>query len=120
MRVFSISENKVPAIFTEAPLSANKSILEVNNLLKKQLENGITIYVRDDTSLKAFRKVINKYRDIFKDKRQIVDIPEDQYMEINLKSNAIPKPAKVYPAGKRNRKIINQTYNKLYVFRRFS
>ena len=41
-------------------------------------------------------------------------------MEINLKSNTIPKPAKVYPAGKRDRKVINQTYNKLHVSGRFS
>ena len=102
------------------PTTVDKSIPEVNKLLEKQLENGITIYARDNAFSKAFRKVISKYKDIFENKGQTVNIPEDQYMEINLKSDMTLKPAKVYPANKRDRKVINQTHNKLYASKRFS
>ena len=114
------SSMEAQASATEAESRQPQAVPEVDKLLEKQLENGVTIYGRDDASARAFRKVISTYKDIFEDKGQTVDIPEDQHMEINLKPGATPKPAKVYPAGKRDREVIDKTHDKLQASGRFS
>lgn len=76
------------------------------------IDNGITIY-GSSLAVDQIKNAAMSY-DIWTDRGTTVDVPEDNWMPITLKDNVIIKPAKVYPLGPQDKKIVDDTLNKLH------
>lgn len=84
---------------------------------EERLPSGITIF-RDKGQRHELEKVLTKYRARFDTERgNVAKVPEQDRIEIPLVDNweELYKPgqAKVYQMGRRDRDIIDQTFNKL-------
>ena len=84
----------------------------IDPLLEHVMPNGVTIYGKPHAA-EPLSDVIDEFSDLFVDKGETVDIPEDQWMPIPLKPNAKSKPARVYPVGQRDKDVIDDTFDKL-------
>lgn len=70
-----ISDRFKIAIFTTTSIITNY-IITINFNLKYMLSNDVTIY-NDDEAFRIFSSVITKYKDIFTNFKNIIDIPEE-------------------------------------------
>ncbi len=84
--------------------------------LKTMLSNEVTIY-SDDPITKWLAEVIETYSGIWKDQGMTVNIPEIDYMTISLKKDwkAGLLNWKVYPLGSKNRKLVDEKFDKMHV-----
>ena len=97
----------------QAASAQNEPIIESTSRDKERtMHNGITVYGEMSTAMKL-AAVADEFPDIWTD-QGVVDIPEDEWMPIPLKDGADPKPSRVYPLGERDRKIIDDTFDKLH------
>ena len=78
-----------------------------------QLPNGVTVY-GDNSSASTLANLVSSFEDVFTDTGRTVDIPEDYWMPIKLKSGAQPKASKVYPLGQKDRQVVDETFDKLH------
>ena len=81
--------------------------------LEHLLPNGVTIYARNTEAARALSQVALEFEDVFIDTGNTIDIPEEQWMPIPLKSDAKAKPSKVYPLGQKDREVVDATFDKL-------
>ena len=81
--------------------------------MEMKLFNGVTVYGHIGMN-QPLSDLVTEYQDVFIDQGTTVDIPEEEWMPINLKSGVVPKPpAKVYPVGQRDKECIDTTFDKL-------
>ena len=107
----SASESAL-AIPTVQPTAA-EAPMQLNPSLEHVLPGGITVY-GSPTVANRLASVADEFPEIWNDQGTTVDIPEDQWMPINLKSDAELKPARVYPVGPRERAVIDATFDKMH------
>jgi len=76
--------------------------------------SGITVY-GDLVKVAALLAVANSYPDIWIDRGTVARIPNDWMMLIHLRDRwqELNLLSKIYPAGPEDRKIINETFDKL-------
>ena len=82
------------------------------------LPNGVTIYGGDNTVINALTEVTKRYQDVWT-ASSFVNVPEEEWMRIPLKDDwettlPVKKQAKVYPAGQKDKDVIDATFNKLH------
>ena len=88
--------------------------VSIDPRLEHVMPNGVTVYGRSPEAAMQLSATIEDYKDLFVDKGETVDIPEDQWMPIPLKPGATSKPARVYPVGQKDRDVIDATHDKLH------
>ena len=104
----------VPKDPSEVPSVSSSSVSSsVDPNLERVLPSGITVYGAPDTA-DALTQVLEQYEDVFTDSGTTVDIPESDWMPINLKPGADPKPARVYPLSQKDRDVVDDTFNKMH------
>ena len=85
---------------------------------EQRLQNGVTVYGDTPTTVTALTEVTNRYPRLWEDNGNIANVPEDKWMEIPLLDNwkELYKPgqAKVYPLGTKDRKVVDEAFNKLH------
>lgn len=96
-----------------APASATSTTVGIDPALEHVMPNGVTIYGTPDVAA-AIAAVANDYPEIWTDQGTTVDIPEEEWMPIPLKSDAAPQPSRVYPVSQRDKDVINTTFDKLH------
>src|SRR5437762_11984550 len=77
------------------------------------LNNGITVY-GDDNTRKQLAEVALAYPELWEDNAETVDIPEDQYLIIPLKSDSKIEAAKVYSLGLKDKAFVDKEFDKLH------
>lgn len=96
--------------------SANKVLdasVTIDPCLEHVMPNGVTIYGKPEAA-DAFAELLDEHQDLFIDKGQTVDIPEEEWMPIPLKPGVTSKPAKVYPVGQKDKEVIDATFDKMH------
>ena len=106
------SERSEAAINMTSVTSADSTATTIDPRLEHVLPNGVTVYGNDE-ALRSFSSIVADYQDVFEDSGSTIDLPENQWMPIPLKPNAIAKPSKVYPLGHRDRQVVDETFDKL-------
>ena len=82
--------------------------------MKLTLLNSVTIYIRDSKSKYTLNDIILEYENVFWDINKTVNVLEGEYILITLKLKVIPKLIKLYLLGKKDYKVIETSFNKLY------
>ncbi len=82
--------------------------------LEHGLFNGVTAYGTTSVVNQLDALVRTYQADVFVDSGTTVDVPEDEWMPINLKPDAKPKPGRVYPLGSRDRDVLDKTFDELH------
>ena len=103
-------------VYTASGSSAsdkNASPTTVDPSLEHVLPNGITVYGSQEEA-SQIAAVAQEFPEIWTDRGTTVDIPENEWMPIHLKPDAVPKPSRVYPVGKKDRDIIDETFNEMH------
>ena len=80
------------------------------------LRNDVTIHHLNDETIKAFSSLIDEYSSLWKN-IDFVKLSEKNWMKISLKfdwKNKISDKARVYSLSRKNKKLVNQTFNKLH------
>ena len=86
----------------------------IDSTLKHVMSNDVTIY-DESNAIARIAKMINAYSSIWNDQDTIVDISENQWMSITLKSNAENlKSIRIYSAEFKNRAIIDAIFDKMH------
>ena len=70
-------------------------ISQINTKLKNVFSNDVIIYEQKKVA-KIIATLVDEYQDFFVDKNNIVDIFENEWIFINLKSNVVIKLTKIY------------------------
>ena len=107
----AIALPKPPAAASDASVS---TAVTIDPSLERVMDNGVTIYERTEQAAGVLNHILDHFQDLFIDKGETVDIPEDQWMPIPLKPDATSKPARVYPVGQKDRDVIDATFGKLH------
>jgi len=107
---------KMTYLSVEKALIPTKASQADDKPLKTTLSNEVTIY-DDDPITKQLAEVVETYSGIWKDQGMTVNIPEIDYMTIPLKEDwkAGLLNWKVYPLGPKNRKLVNEKFDKMHV-----
>ena len=107
--------SSVPPLASDVklPPPVTSSTSAIDPKLEHVCPNGVTIYGQQEAA-DAIAALVDEYQDLFIDKGTTVDIPEEEWMPINLKPGAEAKPAKVYPLGQRDREVVDRTFDKLH------
>ncbi|KAL3428067.1 hypothetical protein PVAG01_01576 [Phlyctema vagabunda] len=81
------------------------------------LPNGVTVY-GEQPALNKLSRIVAEFPKLWEDSGAFVDIPEDEWMKIPLRSDwesrAPSKHARVYPQGIEARKLIDATFDELH------
>ena len=81
--------------------------------MKNQLVNDVMIY-RDDYKHTAFKTVINWFKKLWNDVNQIINISENNWMKIRIKSDIKSFVIHVYSLKLKNHVIIDNKFDKLH------
>ena len=100
-----------PLVFND--VSVATGISQIDSALKHICFNGVTVYDSSKT-VNFIAALIKEYQNLFVDKDTTINISKKKWMFINLKSGAVAKSAKIYPLDYKNRKVVNQTFDKLH------
>ena len=98
-------------------ISINSAVSSANINVKEVLSADITIYDDVDTRTK-FANVIASYSNLWNDNEFIVRISSNEWMSIEIKSNVKIETAKMYSLSFVDRKLINDTFDKLHAQKR--
>ena len=99
--------------FVSASVTAITGIPQIDLALEYVCPNGVTIYGSPEAA-NPLAALVEEYQDLFVDKGTTLDIPEEEWMPINLKADAVAKPAKVYPLGHKDREVVDKTFDNLH------
>lgn len=110
--ISSVAGNSVTSSTIDESISS-MFIPQIDTNLEHVCPNGVIVYGQPEIA-GAISALAAEYQDLFVDKGTIVDIPEQEWMPVNLKPNAVAKPAKVYPLGQRDREVVDSTFDKLH------
>ena len=119
---FLVNSEEHPLVATGWKLHSKDKPMEVLPELSKEaghsglsnettLPNGVRIY-GDITALKALKEVVDEF-DIWTDRGETVDIPEDQHMPIDLLPEIKYQPARIYPLSTKDREVVDAALDKL-------
>ncbi len=89
---------------------------EMNEKSEQNFFFEITVY-ENDVERQKFDKIINEFSDIWKDAR-FINVSKEQWMRLSLKKdwqNKMISKIKIYSSNTKNRKIINDTFNRLQI-----
>ena len=80
---------------------------------------GVTMYgAQGNEAVEKLTQVVNEFPEVWKDTGTFVDIPQEEWMKIPLRSDwesRIPmKGARVYPLGTQDRQQVDKTFNQLH------
>lgn len=79
---------------------------------------GAIIYGSITTATQAISDVVKAFPNLWKDTGNVINVPEDQYMEIPLVDNwrdlYKAGQARVYPVGVRDKQVIDEAFNKVH------
>ena len=93
--------------------SSNSIASSANVNLKEVLSTDITIY--DDVSTRTkFANVTTSYSELWNDNEFIVRISKNEWMSIELKSDAKIETAKMYSLSLADRKFVDEIFDKLH------
>lgn len=92
---------------------ANSDLIVIDPSLENVLPNGVTVYGKPEAA-EPLARLLDEHQDLFVDQGQTVDIPEEEWMPIPIKPDAVTKPAKVYPVGQKDKQVIDDTFDKLH------
>ena len=81
--------------------------------LEHVMPSGLTVYGTQDTA-EQIASVAMEFPEIWTDRGTTVDIPEEEWMPIPLKPEAVSKPSRVYPASQKDREVIDESFDKLH------
>lgn len=104
----------------EYPLANGKEFLaaliaasapQPNDAREVTLPNGVRIHGNEET-LEALTEVVNSF-DIWTDRGDTVDIPEEQHMPITLLPQIKYQPAKIYPLSPKDKEVVDIAMDKL-------
>jgi transposase InsO family protein len=89
------------------------------------LPNGVTIYgTPESDTVRKLSAVVDAFPDLWKDSGTFVDLPQDEWMKIPLRTDwesRLPaKGARVYPLGLEARKVVDDTFDELHQLGRMS
>ena len=98
-------------------ISTNNSSVFTSMIINLNLKyiciNEVIIYDQS-IAVAILYFIIDEYQNMFIDQKITINISENQWMFINLKSNVMIKPFKIYSLDQKDRKIVNITFNKLH------
>ena len=99
---------------TSQPLTnSTGSTTSIDPQLEHVLDNGITVYGTPEVA-SQIAAVAKEFPEIWEDQGATVDIPEEEWMPIPLKPDAVAKPSRVYPVSQKDREVIDSTFDKLH------
>ena len=98
-------------------ISINSAVSNASINVKEVLSADITIYDDVDTRIK-FANVIANYSNLWNDNEFIVRISSNEWISIEIKSNVKIETTKIYLLSLVDKKLINDTFNKLHAQRR--
>ena len=87
--------------------------LQIDPKQEHVLANGVTVYGPPSQTLQL-ASIVNSFPEIWQDQGQTVDIDKLEWMPINLKPGAVPKPARPYPVSQKDKEVIDETFDKLH------
>lgn len=91
--------------------------LQIDQSNEHRLPNEITLYGEDVGTVKKLKQVVDEFPRLWQDNGNVVDIPEEEWMEIPLvddwRERYKPGQARVYSVGHVDREIINKAFDKL-------
>ena len=96
--------------------AAETTILEQEGRSERKHAMGVTVFA-DDYEYKRVSALIRKYQSLWDDNGGFVDVPEEQWMRIPLKTNWADESkgkAKVYPLSPRDRELVDAEFDKLH------
>lgn len=93
-----------------APSSVPSVAIDPN--LEHVLPNGATVY-GSPTAANRLAEVIDQYQDVFVDSGTTVDLPEQEWMPINLKPGAEVKPSRVYPLSQKDKDEVDKVFDQM-------
>ena len=97
--VSSASGTAIPqGTSTSEMAMSGMSCTQIDPNLEHVLPSGITIYGNQEEA-SQIAAVAQEFPEIWTDQGTTVDIPEDEWMPIPLKPDAISKPSRVYPVS---------------------
>ena len=95
------------------PSAASSTPIVIDPSLEHVMPSGITAYGPYDDAVRI-ANVANEFPEIWQDTGTTVDIPEEEWMPIPLKPGADPKPSRVYPLGRKDREVVDETLDKMH------
>ena len=105
----ALDTSRIPNVSPATPIVSNETTLP----------NGITIYGQSDSeAVQAISAVVADFPEVFQDRGTVIDIPEDEWMTIPLRSDwesRMPaKGARVYPVSNEAKQVIDDTFDALH------
>ena len=97
--------NSVPSL----PLPSSN----IDSTLEHVMPSGLTIYGTPEVA-EQIASVASEFPEIWTDRGTTFDIPEDEWMPIPLKADALPKPSRVYPVSQKDKEVIDEAFDKLH------
>ena len=94
-------------------VNISSSTVIIDSVLKHILFNDVIVYEESNVASRI-TEIVNVFSTIWNDQRTIVDISENQWMSITLKSNAKLKSARIYSVSVKNREIIDAIFDKMH------
>ena len=83
-----------------------------------KLLSGITIFGNDTKTVQQIANVVCDYLQLWTDTGNVVDVPEDEWMDIplveNWESKYKPGQARVYPLGQQDGDLVNKAFDRLH------
>ena len=107
------ADQSVNPIASTVPTVQQPLPATIDPQLETVLPSGITVYGSPDVATQL-AAVADEFPTIWNDQGTTVDIPEEQWMPINLKPDASVKPARVYPVSAKDREVIDKTFDKMH------
>ena len=101
-------------------LSSN--VKSVKSVAKIVFENDVTIHRSSKNAVKAFTALMSQYSDLEKD-TDFAELSQQNWMRISLKSDweqRIFDKTKIYSLNKKNRKLVDEIFDKLHESDRLS
>ena len=88
-------------------------IFQINSVMKHVCFNNVIVYNFSKT-IDSLTVLIDEYQDFFIDKSITMNISKKKWMSINFKVDAEVKSIKIYSLKHKNRKIVNDIFDKLH------
>ena len=105
------SSNEFVASFASSTQLAVFTVSQIDSSLKHVLSSDVTVY---GVEMFELANLMNSYQNIFRDFDSTVNIFENEWMSINLKSETVSKLNKMYSLEVKNRSFIDATFDKLH------
>ena len=106
-----IASHESTTSFASSTQLAVSTVSQINSSLKHVLFSDVIAY---EAEMFELANLMNSYQNIFRDSDSTVNISEEKWMSIKLKSEAVSKFNKMYSLEVKNRSFIDVTFDKLH------